>query len=73
VLQQQSPIGRTLRMEGVRRLAVTQMNRSQRRQIICVDEIAGLHPRGGKVIAQHLPKGIGGQPSQECRRYAEAS
>ena len=73
VVRQQSTIGRSYRMEGVRRLAVTQVHSGQRRQIIGVDKVAGLHFGSDKVGAQHLPKGIAGQPGKECRRHAEAA
>jgi hypothetical protein len=46
---------------------------SQRGQIVSVDKVAGLHVRADKMAAQHLPKGVAGQPGKESRRYAEAS
>ena len=74
VLRQQSPIGRALRMEGVCRLsAATQMDRGQRRQIVGVDKVGGLHSRVSKLGAEHLAEGIAGQPGQKCRRHAEAA
>ena len=70
---QQSTISRPNCMEGVRGLAVTQVDSSQRGQIVGVDKIAALHLGGGQMGAQHLPKSVAGQPGEKSRRYTEAA
>ena len=56
VFWQQSTISRTDRMEGVRGLAVTQVDGGQRRQIVGVDKVADCTSEATRWLRSICPK-----------------
>ena len=54
-------------------MAATQVDRSQRRQIVGVDKVGRMHSRVSKLRAEHLTESVARQPREEGRWYSEAA